>query len=153
MAEKIRRSTWLKRPKNPQEVRIKRMLLTALYNASRSHLKELQSRCLRSVASLRQWSHMLLPCLPWRISQCGGGYFMHQILLSGRMFWVLQAFFSLFQCRMASLSKPFPRLTLSSAARGLCLGNDTLNDINADNLLLVEFSHEAAIDLWWDMKT
>lgn len=26
------------------------------------------------------------PCLPWSISQCGGGYLMHQIPPSGQMF-------------------------------------------------------------------
>ena len=47
------------------------------------------ARCLRSMVSLRKWFRMLLSsslCLPWSISQCGGSYFMHQILLSGQMF-------------------------------------------------------------------
>ena len=98
--------------KGCKQVRIHWMLSIGWWNASRFHLKELQPRRLRYVGSLRQWSHTQHSsshCPQWSTSRYGGGYFMHQIPPSGQTFYVLQAFFSPFQCQMGSLSEPFPR--------------------------------------------
>ena len=53
------------------------MLLRGLWNAFGFRLKDLELMWLRFVANLRGKSCMLLsssPCLPWSISQSGGGY-------------------------------------------------------------------------------
>ena len=75
---------------------------------------------------------------------------MLQMLPSGRTFFVLQAFFSLFQCQMASLSEPSLSLTSLSAAREPRLA--VMLVLNTDKIPLQEFTPEAAIDLWWDAK-
>ncbi len=133
------------------------MLSTGLWNTSGFRLRELQPRCLRSVASLRQWSCML--------------YTVHLLVnhgISVRLVAVVSCtkFFRVVECidsfrssflpvSISKLERTFSQVKLIKCSKRASLGNDTLNDLltlNTDKRPLQGFSPETAIDLWWDAK-